>query len=156
MNLRKPWKRDRPMGARATTLAMGLKPESKLCYLTMDRPSLSSPHSACSHLYILRHLQPLLPSCHVHANTHGHILACPYTHSQVHANMPHMYADTDIYKYICPCAHTCKYIQYACRHVCICTDTHTFEHKQSQNTCNADACNRGICVHTHTQTHENT
>ena len=66
----KPWKRDRPLGAwysRATALALGLKPESKLA------PVLTSSSMQLLVVYILMHTRSVhADSCvqYIYVNAH--------------------------------------------------------------------------------------
>lgn len=123
-SLRKPWKRDRPLGAwgsRATASAMGLKPESKLAQSA--GPLLMSSSRQSLVVCILMHTPSVhADSCvqYIHVNIHTHTTGT-CKHGQ------HAYRHTCT-KYTRPCSHTYKYIQHASRRV----HTHTNPHPSIQ------------------------
>lgn len=153
--VRKPWKRDQPLGAgysRATALALGLKPESKLA--PSAGPFLTSSSMQPLVLYILMHTRSVhADSCvqYIYVNTHAHTtgtckhgqhayrhtcVQSTYIHVHTHANTSSMHKDM--------CA-------YAHKSTCIHSGTNT-----PSTHVDGGVCNTGICVHAHTKTHENT
>lgn len=154
-SLRKPWKRDRPLGAwgsRATASAMGLKPESKLAQSA--GPLLMSSSRQSLVVCILMHTPSVhADSCvqYIHVNIHTHTTGT-CKHGQ------HAYRHTCT-KYTRRCSHTHIQIHSACIKTCAYAHKSTSIHPGTNTPStrvDGSVCNTGICVYAHTKTHENT